>query len=208
MRATTRFLSSLDNAETEVWRFNDVLTTLRSRTLELLGERAPERLLAEDLFQLARDAATHMVLRLQTENRIALEQTWITLNDLGTALGECSDEASFGVALDRELPRLNLKQAFVSRYVRVQDGGSPGAQLVYAMDKSLRLCAADTEPFDAAQLFPAEVGRRVPHLAWVVLPLFFGQRSGGFAVVQLHVEGGAFYEVLRIHLSVGLSRLA
>jgi sigma-B regulation protein RsbU (phosphoserine phosphatase) len=207
--ATDRVLRNLDGAKAEVWRFQDVVTALRLRTLRILGEHAPERARAEDLFQLAFRMTTQAVMRRQAGSRLALERTWRVLNDLGTGMAQCSDQATFTAVLDRELPRLGVRQAFLSSYLDpISDGQPRRAQLLYGLDKSIRIAAADHEPFLARALLPTRLASAVPSLSWVVLPLFFRELDQGFALVELHANEGATYEALRVHLSVGLAGIS
>jgi Periplasmic binding protein-like domain len=206
--ATDRILRSLARAESEIWRFHDVITVLRARALRLLNEHATERARAEDLFQLARSMTAQAVMRAQASNRLAREGTWRAINDLGTALGQCLDEATFASELDRILPMLGVTQVFVARYLEPSFAGGPRrAKLLYGLDKSNRFVAAAYEPYPAQELLPVEVLRVATKLSWVVLPLFYRGHDDGFTLIGLDSEDGAFYEALRIHLSAGLGGL-
>jgi phosphoserine phosphatase RsbU/P len=203
-----RILRGLSAAESEIWRFHDVITVLRARTLQLLGERANERAHAEDLLQLARSMTAQAVMRAHTGSRLALEGTWRAINDLGTALGQCMDEATFAAELDHILPMLGVNQAFVARYLEPSlEGGPRRAQLVYGLDKSKRLVPAAHEPYLARELLPGNAARHAVNHSWVVLPLFYQKHDDGFALIGLDSNDGAFYEALRVHISAGLGGL-
>jgi hypothetical protein len=205
---TDRILRGLIGAESEIWRFHDVITVLRSRTLRLLGGRASERAHAEDLFQLARSMTAKAVMRAHTGSRLALEGTWRAINDLGTALGQCVDEATFAAELDRILPMVGVRHAFIARYLAPNvEGGPRRAKLVYGLDGSKHFASATYEPYPTYQLLPAQVSKTVTNLSWVALPLFYRTRDEGFALIGLDSNDGAFYEALRVHISVGLGGL-
>jgi sigma-B regulation protein RsbU (phosphoserine phosphatase) len=203
MSAVENTLRGISSTHSETWRFHDVLTVLRSEVLQLLTAHPSERAHAEDLFQLARVLAGEAVVRVHAQGRLELERTTRALNDLGTAVAQSTDADTLRSLLRAELPKLGLRQAFVALYhAPPREEGPRRATLFFSLDAALPQPQGE---YSAHELLPDAIWRAVPSLNWVVLPLFFQDRDLGFALLELELDDGAFYDSIGQHLSVGLS---
>jgi hypothetical protein len=203
MSAVENTLRGISSTHSETWRFHDVLTVLRSEVLQLLTAHPSERAHAEDLFQLARVLAGEAVVRVHAQGRLELERTTRALNDLGTAVAQSADADTLRSLLRAELSKLGLRQAFVALYhAPLREEGPRRATLFFSLDATLPQPQAE---YSAHDLLPDAIWRAVPSLNWVVLPLFFRDRDLGFALLELELDDGAFYDSIGQHLSVGLS---
>jgi DNA-binding LacI/PurR family transcriptional regulator len=207
LSAVDRMLGALIEQRAEVWRFQGVLSALRTAALDALWSEPIECLEAEEIFHAARSMTGAAALRAQARDHAEAEDVQRVLNGLGTRLSACVDLPSLRAALDETLPAFALRQAFVMTLVAPLADGPQRARLCYGL--GVDLDAAETSAtFDAHELLPLGVWRRARRNAasnWVVLPLFSRGGVLGFAVVELIGQNGGDYEALRIHLSAALA---
>jgi DNA-binding LacI/PurR family transcriptional regulator len=206
--AVENLLQGISSGEGELWRFHDVISVLRMQVLTVLGESAAERAHAEDLFQLARVLAGEAVVRVQAHVRLWLERTSRALNQLGTELNDCIDIAALRRRLNEELPKLGVRQLHIG--LSAPSGHEAQARLLssfYDLDEPDPAKPTKNEFYPAVQLLPEKPWLRARETSWVVLPLYFGQESLGFVLVDLGRADGTFFESLRLQLSAPLWRV-
>ena len=203
--AVSHVLEGLSCRECELWRFNDVLAVLRLQTLQVLGENAPERAQAEDLFQVARTLVSEGVVRVQAHARLWLERLQRNINEVGVALSECTDTASLRQRLALELPKLGTKQLIIAAFrADTSERRRPRASIFFVLDSSNPPVSTDSETFAAEELMPERLWMTERDRSFIVLPLFFGHESLGYALFDFEIEHGAVCEALRLQLSASL----
>jgi DNA-binding LacI/PurR family transcriptional regulator len=200
MLAVERLLRGISQSEGEIWRFHDVLSTLRAYALLCLSGDAARTARAEELIHAARTHTGEAAVRAQAQKRLHLEQLGRISNELATRLANALDRETLTRVLSEELPRLGIRRSFVVLYA--SDGGSARELATVFHAQGV------TEPvhgsFAARELVPDELWLKGESSNWVVLPLFYHEKNFGFAVIQLELDNGYFYESLRTHLSVSL----
>ncbi len=200
--AVHRLLQGLASREYALWRLQDIVGVLRQQTLLILGDAMLEREHAEDLFQTARALCFEAVVRVQAHARLWAERTMRSMNDLGTALSECTDHDELRRCLDTELPKVGVSHLTIAVYEG--DEARRRAFALYCFDREPGAFFSRTESYPANELLPEPIWQRLGEQSWVSLPRFFGQQSFGFAIAILDHSEGAVYESLRLHVSSAL----
>lgn len=203
--AVDQLLRGLSSHETELWRVNDVLAALRLQTLQVLGDSAPERTQAEELFQVARSLVSEAVVRAQALTRLRIERLLRHINEVGVALNECTDTNDLRQRLTAEIPKLGTKQLIIAT-IRANSGnlGQHTASLFFALRLPERALFAPSETFAAVNLLPERLWAAEYDNSFVVLPLFVASEILGIALVDFEIDHGAVYEALRLQLSASL----
>jgi hypothetical protein len=182
-----------------------VLAALRLQTLQIVGEAGPERNRVEDIFQTARTLVSEAVVRVQAQTRLWIERLLRNINEVAVGLSECTDAANLRQRLSHELPKLDINQLIVATFYRDNaESRKRRASVFFVLDGSGTSSQLSAGPFLAEGLLPDEFSASERDRSFVVLPLFFGKESLGYALIDCEIDHGAVYEALRLQLSASL----
>lgn len=186
--------------------WQDVVSLLR--TIFAPGLDAAQVAVLDDLVDQCRVKISAFVEQRATARAWEQGQRAETLREVGRSLSEAWTVPELAAALDRIVPRLGIPGAWlVLTETPVNEAlVRPGqARLVWAFQGGRRVELHEAGlTFAAADLVPA--GLRPPVSPWCLVaePLFFQDRSVGYAVFQTGPLDGAVYEELRSDLSSAL----
>lgn len=174
--ATRRMVNASGNARV----LSDVLIALRRQVLRSLAQDAPERDRAEEIFQDAQLALGEALERAQAHRRLALQQRARTLGEVTTELALCTSRAELARVLGEVLPRLDVGLCFVALY---EDETRQRARIGFVYDAGRKLEVPE-ESFPVRELAPPGLLPATSPYSVVVEPLFFGDASLGYLVIE------------------------
>lgn len=198
----SRFLQTLDDllnqamhAHLDVLIWNDVLSVLRRWALPGLGAEA--RAALEALLSQARVVVSEAQRRAQAYWQWQAERQAENLRETNRALLTTFDVRQLGDVLYERLPVLGIPSAYLVLY------DSPGfSRLMMAYTEQGR---ATLDPsgwrFATKQLLPPEFLPQERRISLVVEPLYFQEKSLGYAIFEVGPREGDVYELLRANLS-------
>lgn len=180
------------------------LSALRHHTLAYLG---PDDALprAENLWQQARVMIGEAAQRAQAYQAWLAEQQATLLREVGQLLMTTFDLSQLLDAIPRELPRLGIKQCYLSLY---ENPAAPleWARLLLAYNEEGPVKLEDGgQRFPAPQLVPKGLLPSHRRCSLVVEPLYFRDEQLGFVLLEAEsAEEGAIYDALRGQISSAL----
>jgi phosphoserine phosphatase RsbU/P len=172
------------------------VTTLRH---DLAPIASPE---LEALWHDARRLIAVSNMRAQAGQRMDLEQAYLHLLQTGERFSTAVDPSALKRALTEELPRMNIRNAFVTRY---PDPAGHELETFFCLRDGLP-CQHPPVRFQARQLFPPGAEPSRERRTWFVVPLTFEVAQFGVAVFESG-SGFAPYAMLRDQISVALKNL-
>jgi signal transduction histidine kinase/CheY-like chemotaxis protein len=134
---------------------------------------------------------------------VALDTTYLQLLSSGERLSTALDLEDVRRALAQELPRIQVRNAFVSRYV---DANRRELAAFFCLREGEPVLPTESR-FRATQLLPPEVARHLPRMTALVVPLTSESEQLGVAFFELG-SGVTIYEMLRDQLSSSLHTCA
>ncbi len=207
--AASQLFAALDKAldqgmrsglEIPLWQ--DVISVLRKYTLPGLSPEQLARL--EMLFSQARVAVSEAAQRAQSYRQWQAERQAENLRETNRALLTAFDVGQLTEVLVERLPSLAIPSAYLALY-DPPDNPPATARLVLASTDGERL---PLEPmgrqFPVGQLIPPDLLPQYRRYSMVVEPLYFQEKSIGYAVFEIGPHDGDVYELLRNNLSSAL----
>jgi phosphoserine phosphatase RsbU/P len=178
-----------------------VITILRSYALPALGKNSATMAKAEALWHEARVLIGGAAERTQARKRLQAEAWARALRKTGEALFTSLDVASVMNTVQDQLPKLNIRSAYLSMF----EGGQERARLMLAYDASGRgVERRRGESFPANQLVPSDVLADDVRQTFIIEPLFFESEQLGFVLFEMGPNDGVIYETLRDQIGSSL----
>jgi phosphoserine phosphatase RsbU/P len=178
-----------------------VITTLRSYALPALGKNSATMAKAEALWHEARVLIGGVAERTQARKRLQAEAWARALRKTGEALFTSLDVASVMNTVQDQLPKLNIRSAYLSMF----EDGQDRARLMLAYDAGGRGVERHRgESFPANQLVPNDVLADDVRQTFIVEPLFFESEQLGFVLFEMGPNDGVIYETLRDQIGSSL----
>jgi signal transduction histidine kinase/CheY-like chemotaxis protein len=200
-----RFLQTLDHllnqamrARLDVLAWNDVISILRRWALSHLTNDAQRiQTEIESLLSQARVVISEAERRAQAYWQWQAERQAETLRETNRALLTTFDVHQLGDVLYEQLPQLGIPSAYLILY------DQPGfSRLMMAYTEQGRIdLAPEGWQFATKQLIPPEFLPQHRRTSLVVEPLYFQEKSLGYAVFEVGPRQGDVYELLRSNLS-------
>ena len=204
-----RFLQALDDvlgsaiqAHLDVLAWNDVLSALRRWSLPGLSAEVCAAL--EALFGQARVVVSEAEKSAQAYWQWQADRQAENLRETNRALLTTFDVHQLGDVLFEHLPGLGIPSAYLVLYEN-SDGLADFSRLMMAYTEQGR---ASIDPagwrFPTRQLVPPEFLPQERRYSLVVEPLYFQEKSLGYAVFETGPHEGDIYELVRANLSSAL----
>jgi signal transduction histidine kinase/DNA-binding LacI/PurR family transcriptional regulator/AraC-like DNA-binding protein/CheY-like chemotaxis protein len=200
-----RFLQTLDHllneamrARLDVLAWNDVISILRHWALsQLTNDVQLTQAEIESLLSQARVVISEAERRAQAYWQWQAERQAETLRETNRALLTTFDVHQLGDVLYERLPQLEIPSAYLVLY------DTPGfSRLMMAYTEQGRV---DLDPegwqFTTKLLIPPEFLPQHRRTSLVVEPLYFQEKSLGYAIFEVGPREGNVYELLRSNLS-------
>lgn len=199
------FLSTLDTSLDQSMRaghdiplWQDVLSTLRQYLLP--GIVPAQQAQSESVFSQARVVVSEATRRAQSFRQWQVERKAENLRETNRALLTAFDVQQLADVLVERLPGLEIPSAYLALYAAPEIAR---LALAYTDDARLPLEQGGRE-FPRAQLIPPDLLPRGRRYSLVVEPLYFQEKSIGYAVFEIGPHDGDTYELLRSNLSSAL----
>jgi phosphoserine phosphatase RsbU/P len=183
-----------------------VLSSLRRGAIPSLIQSPTLLLQAETALHEARVLLSNLIHHRDVKRRLEEGCVARVLSSLAQALIAATDLDSFLESLALHLPGVGIPSCYVSVY----PGTLPGAELrlLFGYDsRRTSPIARRDATFPATELAPRDLLPVTGPRAFVVQPLFFGDRSLGVALFEWGPHDGAVYESLRGQISAALQRV-
>ncbi len=195
-------LDQLMHAGHDILHWQDVISILRKYILSVLAKEQRER--AETIFSQARVIVSEAAQRAQAYWQWQAERQTENLREINQALLTAFEIQQLTDVLVERLPGLGIPSAYIALYD--QSAASPDfANLVLAYTELGRVAF---EPgglhFPVRQLIPPDLLPHHRRYSLVVEPLYFQEKSIGYAVFEIGPHNGDIYELLRSNLSSAL----
>ncbi|MCG2783866.1 MAG: substrate-binding domain-containing protein [Anaerolineae bacterium] len=197
-----RFLQILDDLLNQAMRthldvltWNDVLSVLRRWALP--GLNADARAALEALLSQARVVVSEAERRAQAYWQWQAERQTENLRETNRALLTTFDVRQLGDVLYEHLPGLGIPSAYLVLY---DASGFSRLMMAYTEQGRAALDPAGWR-FATRQLLPPEFLPHERRYSLVVEPLYFQEKSLGYAVFEIGPREGNIYELLRANLS-------
>ena len=201
-RKKNRFLQILDvllnqaiHAHLDVLAWNDALSTLRRWALAGLDFEMSATL--ESLLSQARVVVSEAERRAQAYWQWQAERQAENLRDTNRALLTTFDVQQLGDVLFERLPGLGIPSAALVLY---EGPGFSRLRMSYTEQGRAALDPAGRR-FATRQLLPPEFLPQKRRYSLVVEPLYFQEKSLGYAIFEIGPREGDIYELLRANLS-------
>jgi len=191
-------------AGSDVGAWQRPLSSLRRRTLPLLGSDAKVLSLAQNLWRQARVMIAEATGRARMRQNLRSRQRADMMRRAGQSLVIASDIRDLTRTLARELPRLGVPSGYVSLY---ENPASPleRSNLILAYSEQGRIESGfNARSFPTRQLTPARMHSRGQRFSMSVEPLYFREKRLGLALFELRPDQADLCEPLRDHLSNAL----
>ncbi len=207
--ASRRLFSVLEGAldqfiqsEEDILPWQDVLSVLRKYTLP--GLSIEQRASAEAIFSQARVVVSEAAQRAQAYRQWQAERQAENLREINRALLTSFEFRQLSDVLAERLPGLGIQSAYIILYDQSTD--SPAyAHLILAYTELGRVALdPDGLHFPVRQLIPPDLLPHHRRYSLVVEPLYFQEKSIGYAVFEIGPHDGEIYELLRNNLSSAL----
>ena len=183
----------------DILHWQDVISILRRHIMSGLAKAQRER--AEKIFSQARVIVSESAQRAQAYRQWQSERQTENLREINQALLTSFEIQQLTDILVEHLPGLGIPSAYIALYD--QPALSPEfASLVLAYTELGRI---PLEPaglhFAVRQLIPPDLLPNHRRYSLVVEPLYFQEKSIGYAVFEIGPHNGDIYELLRSNLS-------
>jgi GAF domain-containing protein/DNA-binding LacI/PurR family transcriptional regulator len=192
---------SLVDCNASVWQ--KALAVMREQILPCVGD---DSILfrAEDLWQYAHMMIGESMQRAQAYHRMEVEKRAAVLDGISQELISTSDEGELMNTLAEELPKLDIRNCFVSRYENpAMPSGCCENILTYKEGRRVEV-EKDQRCFPGWQLAPSGMLPQDRSYSLVIEPLYFRENQIGIAVFETGPRDGTIYETLRGQLSSAL----
>lgn len=192
-------LNSAIQARQDVSLWNGAVSALRQWALP--GLVAEQRVVLEALFGQARVVVSEAIQRSHSYWQWQAERQAEALRNTNSALLTTFDVHQLGDVLFAHLPGLGIPSAYLVLY---EKAGAPQrfSRLMMAYtDQGRMLIDPAGWRFPARQLVPPEFLPRQRRYSLVVEPLYFQEKSLGYAVFEIGPRNGDIYELVRSNLS-------
>ncbi len=189
-----------ENSDVILW--HGALSVLRQRVLP--GISLEDKCRLEALFAQARIVIGEAVQRAHALRQWQSERLADNLRETARALLTTFDLQQLTDALVENLPHLGIPSAFLALYENPTESLEE-ARLVMAYGEKGRIpLDPNGRCFPSHQIVPPDLLPRNRRYSLVVEPLYFQEKSIGFAVFELGPHEGEVYELLRSNLSSAL----
>lgn len=188
----------------DIVRWQNVISVLRRWVLQYFSE--PERVAIEALISRARVVVEEAVQRSHAYSQWQADRSAENLREINRALLTTFDVNQLANVLVEKLPALGIPSVYLVTYEQPTDAEVPKyARLLLAYTENKR---AVIEPgglrFLTRQVIPHQFFPQDHRYSFVIEPLYFQDKSLGYAVFEVGPQDGNIYELLRNNISSAL----